>query len=187
MYNTIDYSILAKATGVNITMAETKFQLNGLIKRNTNEVNDVPLIEDLFISCSTDRNRQIIFTINLELVNPFKDVVVHYIPPDGNQTSIPTIFHIHLLQSTFLVQLSQQIGYEECLHVNLAQLAPNVDYFIECEDCTDAQEKYLDRQFKKRMTHLDSELTALLSDKLVYGLRILLNQERLELELYLDH
>lgn len=96
------------------------------------------------------------------------------------------LFRIRLPQSTFLVHLKQRIRYDECLVVNFIQIAPNVNYEIECVGCSDEQQNHLDRIFSKRMTQLDAELDSTLSEKLLLGLQVLFNQQRLELDLYLN-
>lgn len=167
--------------GLNMTIAETKFDIDDMQARKTNNTKNEPsLIEDIFIACSADRGRQNVVAVNLELANPFKRIQIHYIP-DGSIN--PIKFYLNLQQSSYLAQLTQQLGYEECIHINYVQLTSNVEYVIECDECDDNNQKQLDRMFKKRVSHLDAELCSLLSDKMMYGLRSLLDQERLELEM----
>lgn len=166
--------------GLNITIAETNFDLKSLKLLSGDKVKkESSLIEDIFIACSADKGRQNVVAVNLELANPFKRIEIHYIP-EGSSVSIK--FDLNLQQSSFLAQLTQQLGYEECIHINYVQLTSNVEYLIECDECNETNQKQLDRMFKKRVSHLDAELCSLLSDKMMYGLRNLLDQERLELE-----
>lgn len=160
------------------------------------------LIRDTFITCSVDRDRSYVLAIDLELENPFKTIDVSYEIPsaaikrDGNNSIVAKEadmkrpnggrFRIRLPQSTFLVRLNQRIRYDECIVINYVQLAPNLNYDIECMDCEPHEQRYLDRVFSKRMTQLDSELDSILSEKLLLGLQLLINQERLDLELFME-
>lgn len=186
---------IAKATGVNITLAETCFDLRSYdvaaeLSRTPELKNQVQLnfVRDCFVTFSAERDRSYTLTINLELNNPFKVIDILYnkqIVNNENQEEVGS-FEIRLPQSTFLVQLSQRINYDECLTVNYVQLAPNVSYEIICESCTQKEHEHLDRSFSKRMTQLDAELDALLSEKLLLGLGLLLSQQRLDLDAHLS-
>lgn len=185
---------LSRVTGMNISLAETGFNLEGQ-----------KLIEDIFVSCSADRDRSYTLTVNLELNNPFKSIDLTLAgqtnsPKEGETSSgspvvggkeselleESSLFRIYLPQSTFLVQLNQRIRYDECLDVKYVQLGPNVNYDVECLGCSDRQRAHLDRIFRKKMSQFDAELDSLLSEKLLLGLQILSNQKRLDLDLYLE-
>lgn len=197
-------SPLSKALGVNVTLAETRFNIvqpHGAHNAEaSNEINStrrarapkarseqpVSLIQDMFVSCSVGRNRNYALSVNLELDNPFKTIDLHYDIPESNQAAHPDKrfgrFRISLPKSSLLVQLSQRIRYDECLMVNYVQLAPLVNYEIECDTCDKQESAHLNRTLGKRMNQLDAELDALLSEKLLLGLKVLLNQQRLELD-----
>lgn len=179
---------------MNVTGAETRFEL----ETSRSE----PLLREMFISCSADRDNGYTLTINLELDNPFKEVSIHYDKATnlpglslGNQLQSngtvnqkaqqPThgLFQILLPNSSFLVQLSQKIDYDGFLVVKYVQLAPNVSYDFLCDKCSDNDREYLEKIFGKRMSPFDAELDAILSEKLLLGLQILLSQQRLDLDL----
>lgn len=163
-------------------------------------------MRDIFVTCSIDRDRNYALTINLELDNPFKTIDVNYEIPlniirrESNNTITTSEsmgaslkpeqrqsrFRIRMPQSSFLVQLNQRIRYDECIVVNYVQLEPSVNYEIECKGCNPDEQKYLDNVFSKRMTQFDAELDSMLSEKFLLGLQLLLNQERLDLELFMD-
>ena len=207
------FRLLTRAIGFNVTLVETHFRGNGKdFNQRQNEmdgpsasgsgskpikrVESPSLLQDIFVTCSMDRERNYALSINLELINPFEVVDVYYEIPTTVITkgedlldrgrSNGGLFRIHLSQSTFLVQLNQRIRYDDCLAINYIQLAPNVDYVIECVGCGEEQSQHLDKIFSKRMTQLDAELDAMLSEKLLLGLQILFNQQRLELDLFVE-
>jgi len=152
------------------------------------------------VACSVDRSRNYALTINLELDNPFKVLEIAYEPPIGafkrgdSKQSVQTEskspikrqgrFRIRLPQSSFLVQLNQRVRYDECIVINYVQLEPSVSYDIECVDCSEAEQNYLDYVFKKRMSQFDAEIDSLLSEKFLLGLKLLFDQQRLDLELF---
>lgn len=144
---------------------------------------DSDLIRDIFVTCSTDRDRTYTLTINLELDSPFKNIKIRSENPlPGGQAAE---FNINLPQSTFLVQLKQCIRYDECLDVIYVQLAPGISYETSCNDCSEAQRRHIDKILSKRMSQLEAELDSMLSDKLSFGLQVLLSQQRFDLDLYL--
>lgn len=186
---------------MNITLAETRYNLANQEGQNAveakNEIIRPKLVSDIFVTCSADRDRSYTLTINLELLNPFTVIDLRYQQSNkalqrpqqqGNASNNQEIgsFRILLPQSSFLVQLKQRISYDECLEVNYVQLAPNVAYEVECVNCVQEEQDYLDRIFSKKMSQLDAELDAILSEKLLLGLQILLNQQRLDLDLYMN-
>lgn len=208
---------LSKSTGINITLAETHFGLEPTSAKERNELaptgeeranEDEParghqsLIQDIFVTCSVDRDRSYALTINLELENPFKVIDVYYDAARRDKRAAGRtgaqqvdqqagmraagLFRVHLPDSSLLVQLSQRIRYDECLTVNYVQLSPTVNYEIECVDCDEREQTKLDKIFSKRMSQLDAELDAILSEKALFGLQVLLNQQRLDLDMYLD-
>lgn len=216
-------SSLAKAIGLNVTLAETHFQVKTerdsdevQYEKRTNEVSEatkrhgnqtesdasVSLIQDIFVTCSIERDRSYALSINLELDNPFKVVDVYYESlslhskkhaseqqqqNNTNQGRRRTgLFRILLPQSSLLVQLNQRIRYDDCLSVNYVQLSPTVNYDIECVGCDKDEQELLNKIFGKRMSQLDAELDAILSEKVSFGLQVLLSQQRLDLDTYLD-
>lgn len=209
-------SSLSKAIGVNITYAETHFHIDGhhekneLPENNTDKrtINDidqgessgVSLIQDIFVTCSVNRDRSYGLSVNLEIDNPFKVIDIHYELPRALQeqqqkqqaeNTVGTIkrrgkFQIRLPQSTILVQLHQRIRYDECLAINNVQLAPAVNYEIECTGCSDSERDYLDKIFSKKLSKFDAEFDAVLSEKILFGLHFLLNQQRINLDLDMD-
>lgn len=167
-------------SGINITLAETQFELD-----STNRVNNgsrPTLLNDIFVTCSADRDRSYSLTINLELDNPFKMIQVVFENEQGETNNLMIL----LPQSAFWVQLNQRIRYDECLEVNFIQMAPNVRYDLICVSCDKKQKEELDRSFNKRMAQLDAEIDSVLSEKLLLGLQSILTQQRLDLDLYLD-
>lgn len=164
------------------------------------------LIRDIFVTCTMDRDRSYSLSINLEFENPFNNIdliwempdvsergtLVNNVEPTGNQTNKwanhnnKGHFHIRLPQSTFLIQLIQRFRYDECLAVNYVQLAPNVSYELECASCSPGQQRYLNNVFNKRMNQIDSELDSILSEKLLLGIQLMLDQQRLDLELFME-
>lgn len=190
-----------------MTLAETHFRLepsesslspNQLEKRSAAKEQ---LIRDVFVTCSIDRGRSYALSINLELTNPFKVIEVQFNTPreapssSSNEEVTKTTsnkaqrgsFLIRLPQSSFLVNLRQRVRYDECLTINYVQLAPQSGHEIECIDCTAEQQSYLDKALSKRMTQLETQLDSILSEKLLLGLEVLLNQQRLELDLLLEN
>lgn len=143
------------------------------------------LIRDIFVTCSTDRDRSYTLTINLELNNPFKVIDLRF-KQNETRNQETGFIRIQLPHSTFLVQVSQRINYDSCLEVNYVQLAPNVAYDVKCIGCLKGQQEFLDKNLSKRMTQLDAELDLMLSEKLILGLQTLLNQQRLDFDLYLN-
>lgn len=186
--NGLHLSTLSKAANLNITIAETKFNLqnNEIVTKQNETQQQSPnyLIQDFFVTCSIDRDKSYTLTINLELDNPFKMVEFEYRQP--NDPTSKGIFKIFMNQSTYLVQLNQRISYDECLDIKYVQLDPNLNYEINCTTCDEEQKVKLDKLLSKRMTQLDSELNSLLSEKLLLGLQVLLNQQRLDLDLFLS-
>lgn len=229
----LDTESLSRLTGINITQAETQFDLNAEVVRrrltttstkspkkdllnstkrvitlkrgaSDNEIQNGngsragKLIQDIFVSCSTDRERSYTLTINLELENPFKVIEFKFnwnpekekdhedkkVEEDLREKS-EGVFRIYLPQSTFIVDLNQRIRYDECLDVKFVQLASNINYSVECIDCNEKQKDYLDRILNKKMSQFDAELDSILSEKLLLGLQVLLNQKRLDLDLFL--
>lgn len=189
--NHFSLSVLSKVTGIHITQAKTRFNLdetnitrnssrdgNGIVSESYN------LLQDVFTSCSADRDRTYTLTINLELNNPFKVIDLHY--ERGKDKQEIGMLQIRLAQSSYLVQLSQRISYDECLEVNYVQLSPTVAYEIDCLDCNEEQKSQLDKIFGKRMSQFDAELDSILSEKLLLGIKSLLSQQRLDLDLYLS-
>lgn len=163
---------------MNVTMAKTKFVGSNGTKNS--------LIQDMFVTCATDRNRKYIITLNVELENPFENVDLE-IERFDEKTHLTEHADIRfkLSKSTFLVQLNQLISYDQCLEVNYVQLSPSMNYEIQCDGCDDNMNSYLDRIFTKRMTQLDGELDTLLSEKLLLGIQSVLSQQRLDLDLYM--
>lgn len=208
-------SPLSKVTGLDIKLAETRFNLgffdenensskNSSINVDSNEINRQTnkLIQDIFVTCSADRDRSYTLTINLELDNPFKVIDLRFNSPQQKQqlynnsssssskqrveeTETNGSFRIYLPDSSFLVQLNQRISYDECLDVKYVQLGPNINYQVECLNCSEDQKKLLDKIFSKKMTQFDAEIDSILSEKLLLGLHILLNQHRLDLDLFI--
>jgi len=175
-------SSLKKVTGIDITYAETSFDLGA----NTSSKN-LTLIQDVFVTCLVGRDRVYTLIFNLDLYNPFKAIEVHYRfrnPSTGEHET--GSFRIRLENSSFLVQLIQRINYDECLSVQHVQLSPNIAYEIDCLGCNEFQQQYLDKIFDKRMTQFDMELDSMLNEKLLLGLKGLLDQRRLELDLHLS-
>lgn len=193
--------------GVNLTLAETHFSLESETEPTSEPAHKTPILRELFVSCSVERDRSYTMTINVELTNPFMVIDLHYdIPsalsskrsvspqPDPQQASLggdkpskrTSLFKVRIPQSTFMARLSQRISYDECLTVNYVQLSPNVKYEVDCVDCSAEERDHLEKIFSKRMTQLDTELDSMLSDKLALGLQMLLNQERLDLDLYVN-
>lgn len=161
-------------------IAETQFE-----SENENEIK-ASLIQDMFVSCSTDRNGNYMLTMNLELDNPFRLIEASFLTNQTQaDTSAPGEFKIRMPGSTILVQLNQLINYDECLEVQYVQLSPNFDYSIDCDHCNDDQKLQLDKTVAKRRSQLDGEIDALISGKLLLGIQTLLNQQRLDLDLYL--
>jgi hypothetical protein len=166
------------------------------------------LIQDIFVTCSIDRDRSHALSINLELDNPFKVIDVYFetqgpllarshatSEQEYNYRPQPAavaqgrrngLFRILLPQSSLLVQLNQRIRYDECLSVNYVQLSPTVNYVLDCVDCDKSEQEFLDKIFNKRMSQLDAELDTILSEKVLFGLQVLLSQQRLDLDTYLD-
>lgn len=145
------------------------------------------MLKDIFVNCVVERDRTYALTVNLELDNPFRVIEIEseaYLEGHGEPQIIKS--RIHLPKSFMLVQLRQRIKYDECIQVAYVQLEPNVSYDVECVDCTDEQQNFVDKLFGRRMSQIDSEVNILLSDKLSLGLQILFNQQRLDLDLYLD-
>lgn len=211
---------MSKVTGINITLAETQFNLSETNEDNdsnttttiSNSTNSVDsnqivnkqankLIQDIFVTCSADRDRSYSLTINLELDNPFKVIDLRFnSQPTKQQRQINSsqqlesktednndgdgMFRIYLPESSFLVRLNQKISYDECLEVKYVQMEPNVNYQVECLNCNQHEKNLLDRVFGKKMTQFDAELDSILSEKLLLGLQILLNQQRLDLDLF---
>ena len=208
---------------MNVTLAETHFQLGqsrdelpydrqqneigGATSKNESYYNQATrsqrasLIQDIFVTCSIERDRSYALAINLELDNPFKVIDVYYessglstrqhaITQQRNQTVQEVgrrgLFRISLPQSSLLVQLNQRIRYDDCLRVNYVQLSPTVNYELECVDCSASDREFLDKVFKRRMSQLDAELDAILSEKIRFGLQALLSLQRLDLDTYLD-
>lgn len=175
---------------MNLTIVETQFHLDGIPITDpivaSNEIQQIrqsSLIQDLFVSCSVDKDRSYSLTINLELDNPFKVIDFKFKQPEDNSIGQ---FRINLPRSTFLIQLNQRIRYDECLDVKYVQLGPNIEYEIECLTCNEAQKAHLNQVFTKRMNQFDSELDSVLSEKMLLALNILLNQQRLDYDLFLS-
>lgn len=178
---------------MNITLAETKFESYDQASSLGLQTRQATLVRDFFVSCSADRDRSYTLTINLELHNPFKVLELSYEKPAELGKGKLAFFQIRLPQSSFLVQLNQRISYDECLDVNYVQLSPHISYQIEAKqslgspvaEVPRAEQDYLDKMLSKRFTQLDSELDAVLSEKFLLGLQTLLEQQRLDLDLYL--
>lgn len=134
-------------------------------------------MRDIFVTCSADRDRSYSLTINLEINNPFKELEFVVFQDDNIG-----YFRILMPQSTFLVQLNQRVRYDECLEVDYVQLAPSVRYDLACISCDKRQKEQLDKSFNKRMAQIDSEIDSILSEKLLLGIKSLLNQQRLDLD-----
>lgn len=192
--------LLSRATGINITLAETHFPIaennnrneivNSTRSHNSNVSRAPSLIQDIFVTCSIGRDRSYTLAINLELDNPFKTIDLRY---DIHEQASHELkgkkngqFRIGLPQSSLLVQLSQRLKNDECLTINHVQLAPSVNYEIECADCDEQERLHLDNVFTRRMTQFDAEFDSIISEKLLLGLQMLLNQQRLDLDLYSD-
>lgn len=171
---------MSKVSGINITLAETHFELDANNEKNNSS--RPTLLHDIFVTRSADRDRGYSLTINLELDNPFKVIEVVF----KNEQSEINQITISLPQSSFWVQLNQRIRYDECLEVNFIQMAPNMRYDLICTSCDKRQKGELDRSFAKRMLQLDAEIDSILSEKLLLGLQSTLTQERLDLDLFLD-
>lgn len=177
-----------------MTLAETQFQIDELQgseisgESNGTKLQErprrAPLIQDIFVTCSVGRDRSYALSINLELDNPFKTIDLHYELPQTLRSVGKNRgrFQISLPQSSLLVQLSQLIKYDECLTINYVQLAPSVNYEIVCNTCSEQERAHLDAALEKRMTKFDTQLDALISEKILFGLQVLLNQKRLELD-----
>lgn len=149
-------------------------------------------MRDFFVTCSADRDRSYTLTINLELHNPFRSIEISYEKPVELGTRKPAHFQVRLPQSSFLVQLNQRISYDECLDVNYVQLSPHISFELECKSVLGDQvpgeeQDWLDKTLSKRMSQLDAELDSMLSEKFLLGLQTLLNQRRLDLDLYLKN
>lgn len=180
---------LSKAANINLTLVETRFNLDNTIDTTTRTDK---LVRDMFITCSADRDGIYTFTINLELENPFKMIELHFEPPRSKDMlhnlqvahlEPEKVFHIALPQTSFLIQLSQSVSYDECLTMKNAQLSSTISYELDCPKCTPGERAYLDRVFKDRMSQIDYALDTLLSEKLSLGLGVLLSQRRLYLDL----
>jgi hypothetical protein len=198
---------------MNVTLAETHFYVEpespAQYEKGKNEIDGAPqteapnnrsteprasLIQDIFVTCSIDRDRSYALSVNLELENPFKMIDVYYEAkgtPSRKQDSDyhprkSGLFRINLPQSSLLIQLNQRIRYDDCLSVNYVQLSPTVNYEIDCVGCDKSEQAFLDKIFSKRMSQLDAELDAVLSEKVLFGLQVLLSQQRLDLDTYLE-
>lgn len=167
---------------------------------------DNKLVRDVFITCSADRNGIHTFNINLELENPFKTIELSFQPPQPSlelsqqksddddkksRTRLAAIadektFYIHMPQSSFLVRLNQRVSYDECLVIKYVQLSSNSNYKIDCPKCTPTELNYLGKLFNRPTTQLDNQFDTLLSGKLSLGLAVLLSQQRLYLDLYIN-
>lgn len=170
---------------MNLTEASTKF--NWIFETNNEIEGSKPrtFIQDAFITCSFDRFRNYELTINLELANPFDQIDIVFVYHNNTDSSDKRLqMKVVMPDSTMLVQLKQYIKYDECLDVQYVQFSPDVTYELECSECNEDQRRYLDKIFHKRTARIDAELDALLSEKLELGLRTLLSQKRLDLDLY---
>ena len=175
-----------------MTLAETHLvRTNAQERFNQTASNEIKenrgrgIIQELFVTCSVDRDRSYALTIDAELDNPFKVVDVRYDINYAQSAASPKptgLFRVHLPQSSFLVQLSQRVRYDQCLSVSYILLAPNVNYELECLDCSEKEAERLEKIFAKRMQQFDSELDFMLSEKLLLGLQVLLDQQRIEID-----
>lgn len=132
------------------------------------------------------RDRTYALTINLEIDNPFKVIELSYEIPQhlyAERVHNKRLghFRISLPQSSALVQLNQRVKYDGCMTIGYVQLAPSVNYEIECINCDNLERVYLDNIFSKRMSQFDAEFDSIISEKILFGLQVLLNQQRLEL------
>lgn len=199
----LNAAALSKASGLNITQAETTFnsneidtnrKQNNLHKETMNQTESrSKLIRDTFVTVSAERDRSYTLTINLELNNPFKVIKMRYIRDKNQQNDAGNVvedtvgsFSIRLPRSSLLVHLSQRISYEDCLGINHVQLATNGPIDISCDSCATKELENLDKILLKRASQLDAELDSLLSEKLLLGLRTLLNHQRLDFDIFLS-
>lgn len=202
----------SKPTNATSSLTNEKQRRRTYRHHPSNKLQSVPkgsLIQEIFVTCSVDRDRSYALVVNLELDNPFEVIDVYYMTPpqlqvengggiDNNTTQSQLqgeqqqatprtgLFRIRLPQSSLLVQLNQRIRYDECLSVNYVQLSPTVNYEIECVDCYGRDQAQLDKIFNRRISQLDVELDAILSEKVLFGLQVLLNQQRIDLDMYLE-
>lgn len=184
--NLIEHRSLSKITGLNITSADTHFDLGALGQDYKVNASKLSLLQDIFVTCSAGKDRSYTLTMNLELKNPFDRVDFRFKPSQKIGNKETGLFSILLPDSTYTVELSQLIRYDECLDVKYVQLGLNTNHTIQCVGCDAVEETNLNKMFNKKRAQLDAELDLVLSEKFMLGLKYLLSEQRLDLDLYLN-